>query len=143
MIGGGVVGTHAARMAVGLGAEVTILDRSIRRLRELDELFEGRVRLPLHRTGLESEDACARLPPPGRDQIAVNIMSLSNLDNTGPRHETLLHYPKLLGSGPSPSPLWTGQNLYRRHVCSFVCKVMSKASHSGNAAFTGGCGSRL
>src|SRR5258705_8010692 len=29
IIGGGVVGTHAARMAIGLGAEVTILDRSI------------------------------------------------------------------------------------------------------------------
>jgi alanine dehydrogenase len=44
VIGGGVVGTHAARMAAGLGADVTILDRSIPRLRELDELFEGRVR---------------------------------------------------------------------------------------------------
>ncbi|WP_375778959.1 alanine dehydrogenase [Bradyrhizobium sp. ma5] len=44
VIGGGVVGTHAARMAIGLGAEVTIVDRSIPRLRELDELFEGRVR---------------------------------------------------------------------------------------------------
>jgi alanine dehydrogenase len=44
VIGGGVVGTHAARMAIGLGAEVTILDRSLVRLRELDELFEGRVR---------------------------------------------------------------------------------------------------
>src|ERR1700730_13696797 len=44
VIGGGVVGTHAARMAAGLGAEVSILDRSIPRLRELDELFEGRVR---------------------------------------------------------------------------------------------------
>jgi alanine dehydrogenase len=44
VIGGGVVGTHAARMAAGLGAEVTILDRSLPRLRELDELFGGRVR---------------------------------------------------------------------------------------------------
>jgi len=44
VLGGGVVGTHAARMAVGLGAEVTILDRSLPRLRELDELFQGRVR---------------------------------------------------------------------------------------------------
>src|SRR6266436_3990485 len=44
VIGGGVVGTHAARMAVGLGAEVSILDRSLPRLRELDELFGGRVR---------------------------------------------------------------------------------------------------
>jgi len=43
-IGGGVVGTHAARMAVGLGAEVSMIDRSIPRLRELDEMFAGRVR---------------------------------------------------------------------------------------------------
>jgi alanine dehydrogenase len=44
VIGGGIVGTHAARMAAGLGAEVSILDRSLPRLRELDEIFEGRVR---------------------------------------------------------------------------------------------------
>jgi alanine dehydrogenase len=44
VIGGGVVGTHAARMASGLGAEVTVLDRYIPRLRELDELFHGRIR---------------------------------------------------------------------------------------------------
>ena len=44
IIGGGIVGTHAARMAVGLGAEVSILDRSLPRLRELDGIFAGRVR---------------------------------------------------------------------------------------------------
>lgn len=44
VVGGGVVGTHAARMAAGLGAEVSIIDRSLPRLRQLDELFEGRVR---------------------------------------------------------------------------------------------------
>ncbi|MFQ5562262.1 MAG: alanine dehydrogenase [Parvularculaceae bacterium] len=44
VIGGGVVGTHAARMAAGLGADVTILDRSQRRLYELDELFQGRAK---------------------------------------------------------------------------------------------------
>jgi alanine dehydrogenase len=44
VLGGGVVGTHAGRMAVGFGADVTIVDRSIPRLRELDELFAGRVR---------------------------------------------------------------------------------------------------
>ncbi len=43
VIGGGVVGTHAARMAVGLGASVTILDRSLTRLRQLDDIFESRV----------------------------------------------------------------------------------------------------
>ncbi|MDE2619763.1 MAG: alanine dehydrogenase [Sphingomonadales bacterium] len=44
VLGGGVVGTQAARMAVGLGAEVTIVDRSLPRLRQLDDLFQGRVR---------------------------------------------------------------------------------------------------
>lgn len=44
IIGGGVVGTNAAKMAVGLGADVTILDRSLPRLRELDDIFGGRVR---------------------------------------------------------------------------------------------------
>jgi len=39
VIGGGVVGTHAAKMAVGLGADVTILDRSLPRMRELDDIF--------------------------------------------------------------------------------------------------------
>src|SRR4051812_5861336 len=43
ILGGGVVGTHAAKMAVGLGAEVTILELSARRLAELDDLFSGRV----------------------------------------------------------------------------------------------------
>lgn len=44
VIGGGVVGIHAARMALGLGAEVTILDRSLARLREIDNGFGGRIR---------------------------------------------------------------------------------------------------
>jgi alanine dehydrogenase len=56
VLGGGVVGTQAARMAVGLGAEVTILDTSIARLRELDDLFSGRVRTRYSTAGaLEAE----------------------------------------------------------------------------------------
>ncbi|PWW04235.1 alanine dehydrogenase [Hoeflea marina] len=43
VIGGGVVGLHAAKMAVGLGADVTILDRSLPRLRQLDDIFNGRI----------------------------------------------------------------------------------------------------
>ncbi|MCE6950504.1 alanine dehydrogenase [Cereibacter sphaeroides] len=39
VIGGGVVGTHAARIAAGMGADVTVLDRSLPRLRTLDEAF--------------------------------------------------------------------------------------------------------
>lgn len=44
VLGGGVAGTQAARMAVGLHADVTILDCSLARLRDLDELFEGRAK---------------------------------------------------------------------------------------------------
>ena len=44
VLGGGVVGTHAARMAAGLGADVSIIDKSLPRLRQLDELFEGRAK---------------------------------------------------------------------------------------------------
>ena len=39
VIGGGVVGTHAARIAAGMGADVTVLDKSLPRLRALDDLF--------------------------------------------------------------------------------------------------------
>ncbi len=43
ILGGGVVGANAAAMAVGLGAEVRIMDKSIPRLRQLDDLWRGRV----------------------------------------------------------------------------------------------------
>lgn len=43
IIGGGVVGTNAAQMALGLGADVTILDVSAKRLAELDVLFDKRI----------------------------------------------------------------------------------------------------
>jgi alanine dehydrogenase len=41
ILGGGVVGTNAAKMAIGMGAHVTIIDRSLNRLRELDDIFNG------------------------------------------------------------------------------------------------------
>ena len=44
IVGGGVSGTNAADMAVGMGADVTILDRSLPRLRELNDLWGGRVK---------------------------------------------------------------------------------------------------
>ena len=44
VIGGGVVGTHSAKMAIGLGADVTVLDRSLHRLAQLDDIFGGRVK---------------------------------------------------------------------------------------------------
>lgn len=44
VIGGGVAGTEAARMAMGLGADVAILERNLNRLRELDALFGPRLK---------------------------------------------------------------------------------------------------
>src|SRR5512142_356787 len=43
VLGGGIVGTNAAKMALGLGAHVTIIDRNLNRLRELDDIFHGQV----------------------------------------------------------------------------------------------------
>lgn len=43
IIGGGQAGTNAARIALGLGADVTILDVNPKRLQQLEELFDGRV----------------------------------------------------------------------------------------------------
>ena len=44
IIGGGVVGTNAAKMALGLGADVTVVDINHSRLEYLDEIFHGRLR---------------------------------------------------------------------------------------------------
>ncbi|HLN64611.1 MAG TPA: alanine dehydrogenase [Symbiobacteriaceae bacterium] len=44
IVGGGVVGTNAAKMAMGLGADVTIMDISVERLRYLDDVFFGKIR---------------------------------------------------------------------------------------------------
>src|SRR6202789_1135495 len=43
VIGGGIVGTNAAKIALGMGAKVTIVDLNLNRLRELDDIFNGRV----------------------------------------------------------------------------------------------------
>lgn len=43
ILGAGVVGTHALQMAVGMGARVTVLDKSIERLRQLDLIFGNRI----------------------------------------------------------------------------------------------------
>ncbi|PWC32745.1 alanine dehydrogenase [Azospirillum sp. TSO35-2] len=56
VIGGGVVGTNAARMAMGLGADVTIADRSVPRLAQLDDLYGPRLK-----TVYASTDALDRL----------------------------------------------------------------------------------
>lgn len=57
VLGGGVAGTSATSVAVGLGADVTVLDTNIARLRELDALYSGRIKT-IASTAFEIEKAC-------------------------------------------------------------------------------------
>ena len=43
IIGGGIVGTNAAKIALGMGAKVTMVDLNLNRLREIDDIFNGRI----------------------------------------------------------------------------------------------------
>jgi alanine dehydrogenase len=58
VLGGGIVGYNAAIIAIGLGAQVTVLERSIDRMRHLDEILSGRVSLVMSST-LEIESSIA------------------------------------------------------------------------------------
>ena len=55
VIGGGVVGTHAARVAAGMGADVTVLDRSLPRMRYLDDAFSGQFKTMFASAGNTTE----------------------------------------------------------------------------------------
>ena len=59
IIGGGNVGTNAAKIAVGMGADVTVLDLSVKRLAYLDDIFGGRVQTLLS-TPIPSPGRCGR-----------------------------------------------------------------------------------
>ncbi len=59
VLGGGVAGTNAVAMAVGLGADVTVLDTNIQRLRELDALYSGRIKT-IASNGYEIERAAVQ-----------------------------------------------------------------------------------
>jgi alanine dehydrogenase len=56
VLGGGVAGTNAVSVSVGLGADVTVLDTNLQRLKELDDLYAGRIRT-IASNGFEIERA--------------------------------------------------------------------------------------
>lgn len=56
VLGGGVAGTNAVSVSVGLGADVTVLDTNLQRLKELDEVYAGRVKT-IASNGFEIERA--------------------------------------------------------------------------------------
>ena len=68
IIGGGVVGTNAAKMAMGLGAKVTILDVSHRRLTYLDDVFFGKL------TTMMSSEANIRSLLPEADLLIGGVL---------------------------------------------------------------------
>lgn len=57
IVGGGVVGTNAAKLALGMGAEVVILDKDLKRLEALDFMFNGQLQT-LYSTDYEIEKQC-------------------------------------------------------------------------------------
>ncbi|MCH9625659.1 MAG: Alanine dehydrogenase 2 [Chlamydiales bacterium] len=59
VIGGGVVGTQATRIAMGLGADVTVLDRQLSRLRDLDDLYGPRLKTVYSTPVSINEAVCA------------------------------------------------------------------------------------
>ncbi len=59
VLGGGVAGTNAVSVAVGLGADVTVLDTNLNRLKELDEVYAGRIKT-IASNGFEVERAVLR-----------------------------------------------------------------------------------
>jgi alanine dehydrogenase len=68
VLGGGVAGTSAVAVAVGLGADVVVLDTNIQRLRELDALYAGRIRT-IASNGFEIERACV-----GADMVIGSVL---------------------------------------------------------------------
>jgi alanine dehydrogenase len=59
IIGGGVVGTNAAKIAAGMGADVTVLEMSPDRMRELDDIFLGRIKT-IASNPITLEEGCRR-----------------------------------------------------------------------------------
>lgn len=58
IVGGGVVGTNACKMAVGLGADVTILDKSFERLAYLDDIFGARIQTLYSQDSTIEKEVC-------------------------------------------------------------------------------------
>jgi alanine dehydrogenase len=89
VLGGGVVGTQAARVASGMGAQVTILERSLDRIRELETQFEHRARILMSDSlTLEAELADADLVIGAvlvRGAVAPKLVRRASLDTMRPR----------------------------------------------------------
>src|SRR5690606_32135306 len=89
VIGGGVAGCNATQIAVGMGAEVTVLDVNLERLRQIDALYRGRVRT-LYSTAYAIEQAVLEARPgdrrgahPGREGPQARLRGPRPPDEAG------------------------------------------------------------
>jgi len=86
ILGAGTVGTHAVRMAVGLGAEVSVIDRTLQRLDALDREYHGRIRTLMASMATIEEAVCradlvigAVLHPGGAAPKLIDRAMLKNM----------------------------------------------------------------
>ena len=123
VLGGGIVGYNAAIIALGLGAQVTILERSIDRMRHLDEILSGRVSLVMSST-LQIESSIAearprhrRRPHPRRARAEARHARDAEGDEAGRRHRRRRHRPgRLRRDGAADDALRSGLRRRRRHA---------------------------
>ncbi len=125
VLGGGVAGTNAVAVAVGLGAQVTVLDTNIQRLRELDALYAGRIKT-IASNSYEIDKAVARRRPgdrvgagPGREGAQAGQQRAGRTDEAGQCSRRHRGRPgRLLRGHPTrpPTPI-------RRSACTSRCST--------------------
>ncbi|HCY9826392.1 TPA: alanine dehydrogenase [Staphylococcus aureus] len=118
IIGGGQAGTNAAKIALGLGADVTILDVNPKRLQQLDDLFGGRVHtimsnpLNIELYVKQSDLVIGAVLIPG----AVPRTSTLALNNATLPYALMLANKGYREAFKSNQPLSVGLNTYKGHV---------------------------
>ena len=88
VIGGGVVGQNAAEIAIGMGAETYVYDRSIDRLRELEVLLNGRCST----VSLPNSKSAWTVPQPPRRRPEHRHCTVSTAANTPTRFAICWHW---------------------------------------------------
>ena len=112
IIGGGIVGTNAAKIALGMGAKVTLIDLNLNRLRELDDIFGGRVytvasnSYNIERAVREADLSSAASLIPGAAAPKIVTKAMVCQDEEGRGHRRRCHRPgRLHRNRPPHHPL--------------------------------------
>ncbi len=123
IIGGGTVGINAAKMALGMGAHVTILDLSLDRLRYLDDVLGGRLTvlasndLNVEKAVVEADVVVGALLIPGAKakKVVTKVLDVADAQRLGRRRRG--HRPGRMRGGRGPDhPPGPGHKDRRRHA---------------------------